>query len=57
VSPEQLVLPHAAFWRSLAGLPESPSESAVAVHVPRANLSDVAAVTKLMRAITEGGEA
>ena len=55
VSAEQLVLRRCAFWCSLAGLPESENESSVTVHVPRANLFDVAALTGLMQAINEGG--
>ena len=55
VPSEQLVLRRCGYWSSLAGLPESENESAVTVHVPRANLFDVAAVTALMRAINEGG--
>jgi hypothetical protein len=55
VSPEQLVLRRCAFWCSLAGMPDSENESSVTVQVPRANLFDVAAVTRLMRAINEGG--
>lgn len=55
VSPEQLVLRRCAYWCSLAGLPESENESSVTVHVPRANLFDVAALTRLMRVINEGG--
>jgi hypothetical protein len=55
VSPEQLVLRRSAYWCSLAGLPESENESSVTVHVPRANLFDVTALTGLMQAINEGG--
>ena len=55
VSPEQLVLRRCAFWCSLAGQPESENASIVTVQVPRANLFDVAAVTRLMQAINEGG--
>lgn len=55
VSPEQLVLRHCALWVSLAGLPDSENESSVTVHVPRANLFDVAAPTGLLQAINEGG--
>jgi hypothetical protein len=55
VSPERLVLRRCGYWSSLAGQPESENESSVTVHVPRANLFDVAAVTALMRAINEGG--
>lgn len=55
VSPEQLVLRRCAFWCSLAGQPESENISTVTVQVPRANLFDVAAVTRLMQVINEGG--
>jgi hypothetical protein len=55
VSPEQLVLRRCAYWCSLAGFPESANESSVTVHVARANLFDVAALTGLMQEINEGG--
>lgn len=55
VSPEQLVLRRCAFWCSPAGCPEGENESVVTVHVLRANLFDVAAVTSLMLTIHEGG--
>jgi hypothetical protein len=55
VSSEYLVLRHCAYWCSLAGLPVSENESSVTVRVPRANLFDVAALTKLMRVMNEGG--
>lgn len=55
VSPRQLVLRRCAYWVSLAGLPSTQNETSVTIHVPRANLLDVTAVTKLMLAINEGG--
>jgi hypothetical protein len=55
VSPEQLVLRRCAYWCSLAGRPPTENETSVTVQVPRANLFDVAALTRRMRAINEGG--
>jgi hypothetical protein len=54
-SPEHLVLRRSAYWCSLAGLPASKNAESVTVQVPRANLFDVAALTRLMQSINEGG--
>ena len=55
MSPAQLVPRRCAFWCSRAGQPASENTSTVTVQVPRANLFDVAAVTRLMEVINEGG--
>lgn len=55
MSSDSLVLRHCAYWVSLRGLPPTDNEWSVTVEVPRANLFDVAALTRLMQAINEGG--
>lgn len=54
MKPEQTILRHCAFWLSLCGRPPSPNTSSVTVHVPRANVFDVLALTKMMTAMNAG---
>ena len=54
-SAEQIVLRHGAYWLSLAAAPARDNESSVTVHVPRANLLTVEALSGLMHMINEGG--
>jgi hypothetical protein len=53
-SEEELIARRCAYWRSLAGDPDSPSASRVTVLVPRAQQFTVAALHDLMRRIDEG---
>lgn len=55
MSPDALVMRHCAYWASLRGLPATDNEWSVTVEVPRANLFNVEALTRLMQAINEGG--
>jgi hypothetical protein len=53
LTPDQLVLRHCAYWRSLAGQPPTGNESTVRVFLPRSNLFDVAALGELMRRVND----
>lgn len=55
MSPDALILRHCAYWASLRGLPSTENDRSVTVEVPRANLFDVEALTRLMHVINEGG--
>ncbi len=55
MSSDALVLHHCAYWTSLRGHPATGNDRSVTVDVPRANLFDVGALTRLMQMINEGG--
>lgn len=55
MSSDSLVLRHCAYWASLRGLPPTENDRSVTVEVPRANLFDAEALTRLMQVINEGG--
>jgi hypothetical protein len=51
---DQLVIRRCAYWLSLHGMPETPNAANVTVSIPRANVFDVAAITRLMEMSRSG---
>lgn len=48
VTTAELIIRRAAYWRSLRGEPETSNSSSVTIFIPKANIFDVEALTRLM---------
>jgi hypothetical protein len=54
-SEEEMAMRHAAYWLSLRGRPDVPSEETVTVYLPRAQQLTPAALVQMMKRINDGG--
>lgn len=54
ITEDALVFRRCGYWLSLRGMPERANSQTCRVHVPRANLLDVAGLTDLMRRVDVG---
>ena len=48
VTADQLILRRAAYWASLHGMGDTKNSTSVTIAIPRANIFDVSALTRLM---------
>jgi len=53
-SEDELIARRCAYWRSLAGEPDSPNTASITVHVPRQQQFTAEALMNLMRHIDQG---
>jgi Domain of unknown function (DUF4365) len=54
VSVDELIIRRAAYWVSLRGMPNTTNSTSVTIHIPKANIFNVRALSKLMDQSRQG---